>query len=131
MQNNLEGKTPELLLEKYSYNIGGKEFILHHDYSWDEGEWLQEFLRKFNNTGNIYKSENISKTEATTFLKTVLKYKDGSNPVDFNFGSATKTETSQVITDFFLTYMLLQISMQQFLKLSEEEREKLLMTLMT
>jgi hypothetical protein len=124
-------KTPELKLEKHSYKIGDKEFVMHHNYSWDEGEWLQNFLRKFSNTGNIYKSENITKDEAIKFLKTVLKYKDESNPVNFNFGSATKTETSQVIVDFFLTYMLLQISMQEFLKLSEEEREKLLMTSMT
>jgi hypothetical protein len=124
-------KTPELNLEKHSYKIGDKEFNMHHDYSWDEGEWLQEFLKKFKNTGNIYKSENITKVEATTFLKTVLRPKDGSDIKDFNFGSATRTETSAVITDFFLTYMLLQISMQEFLRLSLQEREKLLMTLTT
>jgi hypothetical protein len=124
-------KTPELIIEKHSYKIGEKEFVMHHDYTWDEGEWLQEFLKKFKNTGNIYKSENIIKAEATTFLKTVLRPKDGSDIKDFNFGSATRTETSAVIIDFFLTYMLLQISMQEFLKLSEEEREKLLMTSMT
>jgi hypothetical protein len=129
--NQAQEKIPELNLDKHSYKIGEKEFIIHHDYSWDEGEWLQGFLRKIKNTGNIYKSENITKTEATIFLKTVLRTKDGSDIKDFNFGSATKTETSSVITDFFLTYMLLQISMQAFLKLSEKEKEKLLMTLTT
>jgi hypothetical protein len=129
MQSDSEVKTPGLLLDRHSYKIGENEFVMHHDYTWDEGDWLQDFLKKIKNTGNLYKSENITKQEAAKFLRTVLKYKDGSDPDDFNFGSATKTETSSIITDFFLTYMLLQISMQEFLKLSPDEREKLLMNL--
>lgn len=124
-------KTPESLIDKHVYNIGGKEFVMHHDYSWDEYEWLDRFLKRIKKSGNVLVSDNISKNEVVKFMGIVLRYKDGSTPSNFNFGCATRAETMYVITDFFLIYALLQISMQEYLKLSETEREKLLMSLVT
>jgi hypothetical protein len=126
-----QNKPAELILEKHLYKIGSNEFIMHHDYTWDEFEWLDGFLRLVKNRGNVLVSENISKQDAVKFMSIILRYKDGSTASGFNFGAATKSETLQIITDFFLTYALSKISIDKFLQLSEKEREGLLMSLMT
>jgi hypothetical protein len=131
MENEDTDKTSMLTLEKHIYIIAGREFIMHHDYSWDEYEWLDGFLKRIKNLGNVLVSDNISKSDAVKFMSTVLRYKDDSSAMDFNFGAATKTETMRIITDFFLTYALLKVSMYKFLQLSETEKEKLLMSLIT
>jgi hypothetical protein len=131
VQSEELNKVPELLLEKHIYKIAGNEFVMHHDYTWDEYDWLDGFLRLIKNRGNILVSDNISKQDAVKFMSIVLRYKDGSTASGFNFGAATKSETLQIITDFFLTYALLKISIDKFLQLSEKEKEELLMSLMT